>query len=176
MLAGVAGLVAAIALTIEDFKRLVNPSYVPSCSINPVLSCGSVMATHQASVFGYPNPIMGLPTFAVVIATAMLVVAGVALPRWWWAGLTVGSAFGVGFVFWLIFQSLYRIHALCPYCMVVWTFTPIILLTAFNQLVSGAGGVLRFVADWRWTILIVYYAVVILLIYLQFQDYWNSLV
>jgi len=26
-------------------------------------------------------------------------------------------------VHWLIFQSLYRIGALCPYCMVVWVVT-----------------------------------------------------
>lgn len=50
----------------------------------------------------------------------VLAVAKVPLPRWYWIGLAVGILVGVAFVHWLIFQSLYRIGALCPYCMVVW--------------------------------------------------------
>lgn len=30
---------------------------------------------------------------------------------------------GFAFVHWLIFQTLYRIGALCPYCMAVWVVT-----------------------------------------------------
>ena len=33
------------------------------------------------------------------------------------------------FVHWLIFQSLYVIGALCPYCMIVWVITIIITST-----------------------------------------------
>jgi hypothetical protein len=33
--------------TIEKVNMLTDPSYRPSCSINPVLACGSVMATAQ---------------------------------------------------------------------------------------------------------------------------------
>ena len=45
------------------------------------------------------------------------------LPQWYWIGLTIGTLIGAAFVHWLIFQSLYRIGALCPYCMVVWVVT-----------------------------------------------------
>lgn len=176
LICGAVGLAASIALTIEKIDLLENPNYVPTCNINPILSCGSVMSKHQASAFGFPNPIIGVPTFAVVVTTAVLVLAGIALPRWYWAGLALGSALGVTFIGWLIFQSLYRIHALCPYCMAVWAVTPIILVTAFRHIVAGMGGPLEILAEWRWTILAVYYAVVILLIFLQFQDYWLSLV
>ena len=51
---------ASLTLTVEKIELLIDPSYVPSCSINPVLSCGSVMVTHQASVFGFPNPLIGI--------------------------------------------------------------------------------------------------------------------
>ena len=35
------------------------------------------------------------------------------------------------FIHWLIFQSLYRIGALCPYCMVVWAVTiPLLVVVA----------------------------------------------
>jgi uncharacterized membrane protein len=61
------------------------PGYVPTCSINPVLSCGSVMVTHQASIFGFPNPLMGIAGFAVVIVTGVLAVR-CRLPQWYWSG------------------------------------------------------------------------------------------
>ncbi|MDT5250831.1 MAG: hypothetical protein QOJ28_3465, partial [Mycobacterium sp.] len=38
LIAGVLGLTAAITLTVEKIELLIDPSYVPSCSINPVLS------------------------------------------------------------------------------------------------------------------------------------------
>ena len=90
LIAGVVGLAAAFTLTIEKIKLLDNPAYVPSCSINPVLSCGSVMATPQAAAFGFPNPLIGVVAFSVVVVTGVLAVAKVPLPRWYWAGLAVG--------------------------------------------------------------------------------------
>ena len=60
LIAGAVGLAAALTLTIEKIEILINPDYVPSCSINPVLSCGSVMITPQASAFGFPNPLIGI--------------------------------------------------------------------------------------------------------------------
>ena len=88
LIAGVVGFVASATLTIEKIEMLKNPAYVPTCSINPVLSCGSVMVTHQASVFGFPNPLMGIAGFAVVIVTGVLAVSKVRLPHWYWVGLT----------------------------------------------------------------------------------------
>ncbi|PRC47126.1 hypothetical protein C6A85_86565, partial [Mycobacterium sp. ITM-2017-0098] len=38
LIAGVIGLAAAMTLTIEKIELLIDPDYVPSCSINPVLS------------------------------------------------------------------------------------------------------------------------------------------
>ena len=123
LIAGVVGLVAALTLTVEKIELLIDPAYVPSCSINPVLSCGSVMVTPQASAFGFPNSLIGIVAFTVVVVTGVLAVAKVALPRWYWVGLAIGTLLGTVFVHWLIVQSLYHIGALCPYCMVVWSVT-----------------------------------------------------
>ncbi len=63
--------------------------------------------------------------------TGVLAVAKVSLPRWYWGGLAIGTLLGVGFIHWLIFQSLYRIGALCPYCMVVWAVTiPLLIVVS----------------------------------------------
>ncbi|MCK9871361.1 vitamin K epoxide reductase family protein [Nocardiopsis dassonvillei] len=122
-LGGAVGLLAATALLVEKIRVLADPSHVPSCSINPVLSCGTVMSTPQAEVFGIPNPILGVIGFSVVTTVGVALLAGARLPRWFHLGLWTGTLFGAGFVHWLIFQSLYRIGALCPYCMVVWAVT-----------------------------------------------------
>ncbi|MCV7064259.1 hypothetical protein H7I76_36330 [Mycolicibacterium vaccae] len=63
----------------EKINILLNPSYVPSCNINPVVSCGSVMVTPQASVLGFPNPLIGIAAFTVVVVTGVLAVAKVTL-------------------------------------------------------------------------------------------------
>src|SRR5262249_4224566 len=87
LVAGVVGLAAALTLTVEKINMLTNPSYTPSCSLNPVLSCGSVMVTPQASAFGFPNPLIGIVAFTVVVVTGVLAVGHISLPRWYWLGL-----------------------------------------------------------------------------------------
>ncbi|GGF17661.1 vitamin K epoxide reductase family protein [Williamsia phyllosphaerae] len=177
LIAGAIGLVAAATLTIEKFKLLEDPSYRPSCSINPVLSCGSVMSTEQAQFFGFPNPLIGIAAFAIVVVTGVLVVARVALPVWYWIGLTLGMTAGMVFVFYLITESIYRINALCPYCMVVWTITPILFVVAAQTAarLSSVPALWR-VVGWLWPVLVIYYVVVILLIAEHFWYYWSTLI
>ena len=180
LIAGVIGFVASMTLTVEKIDLLLNPSYVPSCNINPIVSCGSVMVTPQASVLGFPNPLLGLVGFTVVIVTGVLAVTKVPLPQWYWAGLTVGVLIGTVFVHWLIFQSLYRIGALCPYCMVVWAVTISLLVVvasiafrpALQRRESGAARVLY---HWRWSIAILWFTAVFLLIMVRFWNYWSTL-
>ncbi|MEV1292720.1 vitamin K epoxide reductase family protein [Pseudonocardia sp. NPDC049635] len=123
LVGGAIGLVAAAVLVLERLAMLSDPGYVPSCSINPVISCGSVMESAQASVFGFPNPLIGLVAFAVVVTGGVAMLAGFEPPAWFTVGMQVGSTLGLVFVHWLIYQSLAEIHALCPYCMVVWLVT-----------------------------------------------------
>ena len=123
LLGGLIGVLASFVLAVEKYALLADPAYVPTCSLNPVLSCGPIMASPQAEAFGFPNPLLGIAGFAVVAATGAALLAGARLAGWYWAGLQLGITAGVVFVHWLIFSSLYRIGALCPYCMVVWAVT-----------------------------------------------------
>jgi uncharacterized membrane protein len=180
LIAGVIGLVASMTLTVEKIDILLNPSYVPSCNINPIVSCGSVMVTPQASILGFPNPLLGLVGFTVVTVTGVLAVAKVPLPQWYWVGLTVGLLIGAAFVHWLIFQSLYRIGALCPYCMVVWVVTVSLLVVVasitfrpvLRRRESGLASVLY---QWRWSIATLWFTAVFLLIMVRFWNYWSTL-
>jgi uncharacterized membrane protein len=178
LIAGVLGLAAAIALTIEKVELLIDPEYTPTCSFNPVLSCGSVMVTQQASVLGFPNALIGIVSFTVVVVTGVLALARVELPRWYWAGLTVGALLGAAFVHWLIFQSLYRIGALCPYCMVVWAVTiPLLVVVAAIALQPQRGNaVARVLHTWRWSLVALWFTGLVLLILVRFWSYWSTLV
>ncbi|MFY1683706.1 vitamin K epoxide reductase family protein [Micromonospora sp. WMMD730] len=175
---GAIGSAAALTLTIEKINLLTDPSYRPSCSINPILSCGSVMTTPQAAAFGFPNPLIGIVGFSVVTTIGVAVLAGARLPRWFWLGLQLGVTFGIGFVHWLIFQSLYRIGALCPYCMVVWVVTIAIFwyVTLRNvhheQLFTSRGAVLL---RYHTVVLTVWYLIIVALIGEQFWFYWRTL-
>jgi uncharacterized membrane protein len=178
LIAGVVGLAAAFTLTIEKIKLLENPAYVPSCSINPVLSCGSVMVTPQAAAFGFPNPLIGIVAFSVVVVSGVLAIAKVPLPRWYWAGLAVGTTLGVVFIHWLIYQSLYTIGALCPYCMVVWTVTiPLLVVVASIAVPPTSGNAaVRSLHQWRWSLVALWFTGLILLILVRFWDYWSTLI
>lgn len=184
LLAGGVGLLAAAVLLIEKIELLKDPSYVPSCSINPILSCGSIMRTSQAEIFGFPNPILGIVGFTIVVTTgAALLATSVPFARWYWAGLQAGVIAAVVLIHWLIFQSLYRIDALCPYCMVVWAVTiPIAWYTTLRnaQAWSTPGSrperCARWVATYHSTFLVLWYLTVSGLILARFWDYWSTLV
>jgi uncharacterized membrane protein len=178
LLAGVLGLAASFTLTVEKIEILINPEYVPSCSLNPVLSCGSVMVTPQAEAFGFPNPLIGIVSFTVVVATGVLALGKVSLPRWYWAGLAAGTLLGTVFVHWLIFQSLYRIGALCPYCMVVWAVTIPLLVVVSSVALQPQNGnaVARVLYTWRWSLVALWFTGLILLILVRFWNYWSTLI
>lgn len=123
VICGSLGLIAAGALMAERVWVLEDPTRVPICSINAVFSCGSVMTSPQASVFGIPNPIVGIAGFSVILTVGLGLLAQATFQRWFWGGMQIGTTFAFLFILWLIYQSVFRIQALCPYCLVVWAVT-----------------------------------------------------
>ncbi len=121
LIGGIIGYACAFIIMFDKVRLLNNPHYVPSCDLNPIISCGSVMQSKQATAFGFPNPFIGLGAFPIVGIIGLGILAGAKFKRWFWLGLNAGLVFALGFVHWLFFESVYRIHALCPWCMVVWT-------------------------------------------------------
>jgi uncharacterized membrane protein len=183
LLGGLVGLAAAFDLTYERIASLADPNHVISCDFNPVLSCGTVMDTWQASVFGFANPIIGLVSFPLVVLMGVLLLSKVELPRWIALVFNLGTLGGLAFVSWLIFQSVYRIGVLCPWCMAVWTVVlPIFWFTTVRNLRTGAIPVGQ---DWRdaiddllryhWIGLTLLYLVVVTMVGTEFWDYWSTL-
>jgi uncharacterized membrane protein len=174
------GLAASLMLSIDKVKLLADPSFQPSCNFSPILSCGSVMTTEQASVFGFPNAFLGLVGFSVMVTVSVLVASDVVLPRWVVVGGAVGATLGAVFVHWLAFQSLYRIGALCPWCMVVWAVTIptavwLVIASVRSHLPHGGGRVAQGLWEWRFSLVGAWYLVVLVLILVRFWDYWRTL-
>ncbi len=117
------GLVASFALSYDQIKILQNPNYKPSCDLNPIVSCGNVMQSSEGDVFGFPNPFIGLAAFGALLAVGTGMLAGAKYKRWFMLALEAGAIFGIVFVHWLFFESVYRLSVLCPYCMSVWLIT-----------------------------------------------------
>ncbi len=181
VVAGLIGLLAAATLLVEKIALLEDPDRILTCDINPIISCGSVMTTDQAEAFGFPNPLIGIVGFTVVVTIGVVLLSGARLPSWVLRGLALGTTFGVAFVHWLIFQSLYRIGALCPYCMVVWAVTVPLFVSTIGMLVRTGtlhlrpARLARLVADYQAVIITAWYLVITGLITRRFWSYWETL-
>ncbi|HEY8886818.1 MAG TPA: vitamin K epoxide reductase family protein [Candidatus Microsaccharimonas sp.] len=127
LLGGIAALIAAFVLTLDKFKVLEDPNAVLSCSINIVLNCSKVMETWQSHVFGFPNMLIGLMAFPVLITIAVLGLSGTKFPRWFLISSNIALLLGFLFSYWLFFESVYVIQVLCPWCLVVTTSMTIML-------------------------------------------------
>jgi uncharacterized membrane protein len=168
---GALGLLAAWDLSLEKVLTLQDPSHVPSCNVGVLVGCSTNLASWQGAVFGFPNPFVGLMAWPVVITIGVALLAGATFSRWFWAGFNIGVAGALVFVGWLIYQSIYVLDVLCPWCMLTWAVTiPLFWLVTLHNLRSGhipaSARVRRLAAGWYgWipVITVVCYALVILL-------------
>lgn len=135
LIGGIIGYICSFIIMWDKVKLADNPNYIPSCSLNPVVSCGSVMKSAQAHTFGFSNPFIGLGAFPAVAVVGGAMLAGARrMKRWFWITLQIGYVLGTAFAYWLLFESVYRIKALCPYCLTIDVVMTITLwyLTLYN--------------------------------------------
>lgn len=169
------GLLAALQLMMEKIELWKNPDYVPTCSWNPLFSCQGPMESWQSGVFwGIPNPLIGIVAFVVLIVVSITAL-NVKFPKWYWGLWLIGITAGWLFAMWLMTQSLYDIKALCIYCMVVWAMViPLfwITLTTFIKTYSDKKWT-QYLYGARYALIILNYATIILMIYVQFADFFN---
>ncbi len=158
---------AAFTLTLDKIALLQNPAVELPCNINPLISCGPIINTPQASAFGVPNPLLGIIGYSFVVMTGVLLLFGATPNRKFWKLFLIGILFAEIFIHWLFAQSVYQIGNLCLYCMVTWAVTwPIFVFTIvqyFN---------LQSFNKNRYAILIGWYLLITFLILLQFRDFF----
>jgi len=134
VIAGIIGIMCSLFLTYDQIQVWKHPSYVPACNLNPIVSCGSVIDSKQGEVFSIPAPFFGLLAFPVLITLGVAMIAGAKFKRWFWQLAELGGIGGIGFALWLFWLSVYRVHALCPFCLTVDVviYTMVWYLTLYN--------------------------------------------
>lgn len=180
---GLVGMISSLALTYDKIQVLSDKAYEPSCNINPILSCGSVMKTEQASLFGLPNTVFGLIAFTMLLTFGFLLIGGAVVKRWVWIAAQVAATIGVIFMHYLFFQGVYRIQAICPWCFVIWMITipTFWYITLYNlqQKYILLPKVLRsaalFMRRNHGIILLVWYVIIIGILIQHFWYYWSTL-
>lgn len=186
LVASAVGLAASLVLSYDKMQVLANPNYQPGCNINPVLSCGSVMKMPQAEVAGIPNTFFGLITFGALGAVGFVMLAGSRFKRWFWILLHIASVIGLGGMLYLFFQSVWRIHAICPWCFLVWLVTfPVFLgITVYTirehiyKVPRNKVGALALyvVQKYPTDILLLWYLALLGILLVKFWYYWGTLV
>lgn len=175
---------ASLMLSIEVFNRLENPHFVPVCNLSPILSCTSVADSTQSHVFGFPNYFIGVAGYAAIAAIGTAMLAGARFKRWFWLIIQAGITFAFLFMSWLQFETLYRIGALCLFCMVLWVMTgPLFWYTTlYNLRVSNIKTPARlrpavtFAQRYHAEVLLVWFLIIIGLILKRFWYYWSTLI
>lgn len=183
IIAGIIGCIASFVLTYDKIHVIQDPTYVPGCNLNPILSCGSVMKTEQASLLGVPNTIFGLIAFSMLFTFGVLLAAGATVKKWVWLGAQVAALCGVIFMHYLFFQGVFRINAICPWCFVVWMITipTFWYITQYNlekkniSLGIKLQPVKLFIRKHHGDILIVWYLIIFAILLQHFWYYWSTL-
>lgn len=175
------GIIVSFWLTYDKIQVLKNPHYQPVCNINPILSCGDVMGTKQSNILGVPNPTFGLVGFSMLLAFGLALMAKAKFKNWLWLVINAGAAVGFIFAVYLFSQGAFVIHAICPFCFVIWMITPPIFwyTTLYNLQESH----LKFKAgikDWlikhHAELLILWYVLILMILLLKFWYYWKTLI
>lgn len=182
LIGGAIAMVASIMLATEVFQHLQKPAYVPVCNLNPIFSCTSVADSQQAHAFGFPNYFIGIAGFAIVMAAGAALLAQARPVKWAWRLFQAGLTFAIGFVTWLQFETLYRIGALCLFCMIVWACTiPLFWYTTLYNLQVGNIATpprfrrpVAFLRRHHGDVLIIWFLIIIALILKRFWYYWST--
>ena len=119
LISALLSLTASFVLSVDAIVLAADPQAALACNINAVLSCGTVGASWQASLFGFPNAFLGLVAEPVVITIAVASLGGVRFPRWFMFAAQIVYTLGLIFAYWLFFQAFFVIGALCPWCLLV---------------------------------------------------------
>lgn len=127
-------MLASFVLSVDALELAKNPAAELSCNINAAISCGAVGTSWQASLFGFPNAFLGMIAEAVVITIAVASLGGTKFPRWFMFSAQIIYTLGLIFAYWLFYQSMFVIGALCPWCLLITLSTTLVFtsLTHFN--------------------------------------------
>lgn len=177
-------MLSSFVLTLDKLHVVSDSSFIPDCSLNPVISCVSVMQSTQSEILGFPNQIVGVIAFSAIISVGVLMRFTEGFSKKLWQLLATGTFAGLILVHWLIFQSLYVIGALCLWCTLTWVVVaPIawfsLMFALENNHIKTPASLARtrqLLLNNRLSLLAGWYVVIILAIGYKFWYYWETLI
>jgi uncharacterized membrane protein len=114
---GLVGLTASFLETIEYQEILKNAHTQLVCDLNGVFSCGNVLNSWQSKIFGFPNSMLCMVFFTLMLSSGLVgLTGGTLVPklRLWLHGI---ATFFLCFALWFMWESTFRVHALCILCL-----------------------------------------------------------
>jgi len=138
IIAGVIGWWAAFQLTVEKFNALEHPGTKAGCDFSVLVQCTENLDSWQGSILGFSNPIIGLAAWVAPIVVGVAILAHARFAKWFWWLFWLGTLGAFVFVCWLIYQSIFVLLTLCPWCMLTWSVTiPTFFAVTVHLLRSG---------------------------------------
>ena len=131
VICGGAATLFSFLLTLDKIEQVKDADAKFGCDVNLFISCGSVMKTAQAEIFGFPNSIIGLVVFAAIFGFGVSLINGfkpAQLIRW---GLVLTMLGSLAMVVYLFLVSVFELRTLCPYCSGVWLSTLLMVTSTF---------------------------------------------
>lgn len=134
-------LVTSLILSAETLALARAPKKLLSCDLNRVVSCSRVSQAWQAEVvkFGelsFPNAFFGIAAESVFVTIAVIGMIRVCVPRWFATCTWIGGLCVLLYAYWLFSQSMFVIHALCPWCIVLMFSTTVQFIALSHASVS----------------------------------------
>lgn len=170
---GVVGWWAAFSLTLDKIAVLKHADAVLDCNFSVLVQCGKNLDSWQGSVFGFPNPIIGLAAWIAPITVGVALLAGARFARWYWILFNLGVAGAQLLVIWFVHESIFDLGTLCPWCMLTWSMViPLFLTVTVRNAAAGVFGewlrrVGRALTPWLVPLTVTAYAIVLIVAQLR---------
>lgn len=135
-------LITSLILSAETLALARAPKKLLSCDFNTVVSCSRVSQAWQAEIvkFGelsFPNAFFGIAAESVFVTLAVIGMIRVCVPRWFAICTWIGGLCALAYSYWLFSQSMFVIHALCPWCIVLMFSTTMQFMSLTHASVSS---------------------------------------
>lgn len=130
LIASAVALIVSFVLSAETLQLARHPNQALGCDVNGTLSCTTVAQSWQAEIvkfagLSYPNAFFGIAAESVFVTIAVIGFIRVSVPRWFAVCTWLGGLAALLYSYWLTSQSLFVIHALCPWCLALMVATTI---------------------------------------------------
>lgn len=141
LIASVCGLFASLILAAETLQLARHPNSRLGCDVNTVLSCSTVAESPQAEIvkflgLSFPNAFFGIAAFSVFITLAVIGLCNSPVPRWLATCTWLGGLAALCYAYWLSYQSVFVIRALCPWCLFMMFSTTILFMALSHATVT----------------------------------------